>query len=65
MAKFLAWVEHSFTSGAAGIASRRAVLAVQAKLTDAQTTFENWGKIRTHPAANEYLLVLLIGNKRE
>jgi hypothetical protein len=39
--------------------------AVQAQVTDAQTAFENWRKIRTHPAANEYLLSLLIGNKRE
>jgi uncharacterized protein (UPF0332 family) len=38
---------------------------VQALVTDAQTAFANWGKIRTHPAANEYLLSLLIGNKRE
>ncbi len=35
------------------------------KVADAQTAFENWAKIRTHPAANEYLLSLLIGNKRE
>lgn len=39
--------------------------AVQAKITEAQTAFVNWGIIRTHPAANEYLLSLLIGNKRE
>ena len=38
---------------------------VQAKVTDAQTAFENWAKIRNHPAANEYLLSLLIGSKRE
>lgn len=38
---------------------------VQAIVTDAQTAFTNWAKIRTHPAANEYLLSLLIGNKRE
>jgi hypothetical protein len=38
---------------------------VQAIVTDAQTAFENWAKIHTHPAANEYLLSLLIGNKRE
>jgi len=40
-------------------------MAVQAKITDAQAAFENWGIVRTHPAANEYLLSLLIGNKRE
>jgi hypothetical protein len=40
-------------------------MAVQAKITDAQTAFINWGIVRTHPAANEYLLSLLIGNKRE
>jgi uncharacterized protein (UPF0332 family) len=38
---------------------------VQAIVTDAQTAFANWSKIQTHPAANEYLLSLLIGNKRE
>ena len=38
---------------------------VQALVKDAQTAFANWAKIRTHPAANEYLLSLLIGNKRE
>jgi hypothetical protein len=35
------------------------------KVADAQLAFENWTKIRTHPAAKEYLLSLLIGNKRE
>jgi uncharacterized protein (UPF0332 family) len=40
-------------------------MAVQAKITDAQTAFVNWAIIRTHPAANEFLLSLLIGNKRE
>jgi uncharacterized protein (UPF0332 family) len=39
--------------------------AVETHVTDARTAFENWAKIRTHPAANEYLLSLLIGNKRE
>jgi uncharacterized protein (UPF0332 family) len=39
--------------------------AAEAHVTDAQTAFEDWAKIRTHPAANEYLLSLLIGNKRE
>ncbi len=39
--------------------------AVQAHVTDSQTAFENWARIRTHPAANEYLLSLLIGSKRE
>jgi hypothetical protein len=39
--------------------------AVRAKVTEAQTAFVNWEIIRTHPAANEYLLSLLIGNKRE
>jgi hypothetical protein len=38
---------------------------VQAIVTDAQTAFANWSLIRTHSAANEYLLSLLIGNKRE
>jgi hypothetical protein len=39
--------------------------AVHAILTDTQLAFDSWAKIRTHPAANEYLLSLLIGNKRE
>jgi len=39
--------------------------AVQAKVTDAHTAFANWNRIRMHPTANEYLLSLLIGNKRE
>jgi uncharacterized protein (UPF0332 family) len=38
---------------------------VHAMVTDTQTAFENWEKIKTHPAANEYMLSLLIGNKRE
>src|SRR5580700_2537650 len=38
---------------------------VQAIVTEAETAFANWVKIKTHPAANEYLLSLLIGNKRE
>jgi hypothetical protein len=37
----------------------------QAIVTDAETAFANWTKIKTHPAANEFLLSLLIGNKRE
>lgn len=32
---------------------------------DAHNAFANWTTVRTHPAANEYLLSLLIGNKRE
>jgi len=39
--------------------------AVQAQLADARGAFANWENIRTHPAANEYLLSLLIGNKRD
>ena len=35
------------------------------KVADAQLAFENWAKIQTHPATNEYLLSLLIGNKRD
>jgi len=38
---------------------------VEAHVADAQLAFANWAKIKTHPAANEYLLSLLIGNKRE
>jgi len=32
---------------------------------DVRTAFENWQKIRTDPAANEYLLSLLMGKRRE
>jgi uncharacterized protein (UPF0332 family) len=38
---------------------------VQALIADARFAFDDWSTIRTHPAANEYLLSLLIGNKRE
>jgi uncharacterized protein (UPF0332 family) len=38
---------------------------VEARLDDARTAFQNWQKIRTDPAAHEYLLALLIGKKRE
>jgi hypothetical protein len=38
---------------------------VRARVADTQRAFADWAKIRTHPAASEYLLSLLIGNKRE
>jgi hypothetical protein len=38
---------------------------VHALVADAQFAFDNWRAIRLHPAANEHLLSLLIGNKRE
>jgi uncharacterized protein (UPF0332 family) len=38
---------------------------VDARLDQARTAFENWRKVRTDPAAHEYLLALLIGKKRE
>jgi hypothetical protein len=38
---------------------------VRTKVADVRVAFENWAKIRTHPAANEFLLSLLVGNKRE
>jgi uncharacterized protein (UPF0332 family) len=31
---------------------------------DVRDAFDSWAKIRNHPAANEYLLSLLIGNRR-
>jgi hypothetical protein len=34
-------------------------------VAEARTAFENWQKIRTDPAANEYLLSLLMGKRRE
>jgi hypothetical protein len=40
-------------------------IEVQATVADAQFAFISWGLIRMHPAANEYLLSLLIGTKRE
>ena len=36
----------------------------RAKIADAQIAFQNWQQIRTNPAANEYLLSLLVGKKR-
>jgi hypothetical protein len=38
---------------------------VAAVIVDTHDAFDSWAKIRTHPAASEYLLSLLIGNKRE
>jgi hypothetical protein len=38
---------------------------VNAVVADTHEAFHDWAKIRTHPAAYEYLLSLLIGNKRE
>lgn len=35
------------------------------RIAEVQDAFRDWERIRTHPAANEYLLSLLIGNKRE
>jgi len=40
-------------------------IEVRAKIVDAQFAVINWALIRGHPAANEHLLSLLIGNKRE
>jgi uncharacterized protein (UPF0332 family) len=40
-------------------------IEVQATIVDAQFAFINWDLVRDEPAANEYLLSLLIGNKRE
>jgi hypothetical protein len=37
----------------------------QRQIEIAEDTFQGWRKIRTDPAANEYLLSLLIGKKRE
>jgi hypothetical protein len=41
------------------------LIEAREKVAEAQYSFQNWEKIKTHPAANEYLLSLLIGNKRE
>ena len=38
---------------------------VDSRLTQARRAFQSWEKIQTDPAANEYLLALLIGKKRE
>jgi uncharacterized protein (UPF0332 family) len=40
-----------------------ALMDAEAIVADAQFAFDNWIKIRTLPAATEYLLSLLIGNK--
>jgi hypothetical protein len=37
----------------------------QRQIEIAESAFQNWQKIRTDPAANEYLLSLLIGRKRD
>ena len=36
-----------------------------ARLDDARAAVQNWQKIQSDPAAQEYLLALLIGRKRE
>jgi uncharacterized protein (UPF0332 family) len=38
---------------------------VNAKLTDARNAFDNWKKIHGTPVADEYLLSLMVGKKRE
>jgi uncharacterized protein (UPF0332 family) len=38
---------------------------VDSRLTQARRAFQNWEKIRSDPATQEYLLALLIGKKRE
>jgi hypothetical protein len=40
-------------------------LEVREKIGEVRSAFGNWDTIKTHPAANEYLLSLLIGNKRD
>jgi hypothetical protein len=40
-------------------------IEVYTKIGDAQFAFINWALVRGNPAANEYLLSLLIGGKRE
>jgi len=40
-------------------------LEVREKVAEVKSAFRDWDSIKTHPAANEYLLSLLIGNKRE
>jgi len=36
-----------------------------ALVAEVRAAFENWQKIRSDPAANEYLLSLLMGKRRE
>lgn len=38
---------------------------VAAKFSDARTAFQNWSRIKGSPVADEYLLSLMIGKKRE
>lgn len=38
---------------------------VRAKVADSKTAFQNWQKIQSDPVANEYLLALLVGKRRE
>ncbi len=40
-------------------------LEVREKIAQVKRAFLQWDGIRTHPAANEYLLSLLVGNKRD
>jgi hypothetical protein len=40
-------------------------IEVRNLVSDVHDAFENWTTVLAHPAANEYLLSLLIGNKRE
>jgi hypothetical protein len=41
------------------------VTEVSAKLVDAQTAFQRWKKVQGSAVADEYLLSLMIGKKRE
>lgn len=41
------------------------VTEVNAKLADAQKAFQSWKKVHGSPVADEYLLSLMIGKKRE
>lgn len=38
---------------------------VAAKFSEAHSAFQNWMKVRGSPVADEYLLSLMIGEKRE
>jgi hypothetical protein len=38
---------------------------VETKVALAQTAFRDWTSIRSHPVANEYLLSLLVGKRKE
>jgi hypothetical protein len=63
-ASFVAWQEKRQQADYDNTKTWSAI-EVRNLVSDVHDAFENWTAVRTNPAANEYLLSLLIGNKRE